>query len=252
MSARSETLIFLHMPKTGGTSLRAVLLRSLGGRASIKLMNQDEAPLLAMSPEARAALGMVEGHMLYGVHERIPGPCVYITILREPAARLRSWYRYVRRNPKHRLHGVVVAGGGSGGSGGGGGGGLSLAECIERRLTPELDNDMTRTLASVGRSGAPIGGVTRTMFDLACERLASIEFVGTTERMDAFHAHLCARMGWEAKAVGHLNRTEAGALEPDPREDEGALRVIREANAFDLALWERAGVILERRLAAGG
>lgn len=221
------------MPKTGGTSLRAVLLRSLGGRASIKLMNQDEAPLRALPPEARATLGMVEGHMLYGVHRLLPGPCVYVTVLREPAARLRSWYRYVRRNPKHRLHGVVVGGGGSGGSGGGG---LSLAECIERRLTPELDNDMTRTLASVGRSGAPVGGVTRAMFDLACERLASIEFVGTTERMDAFHAHLCERMGWEATPVGHLNRTDAGADEPDASEDE----LVRGANAFDLALWRLA------------
>lgn len=224
MSAGARTLIFLHIPRTGGTSLRALLLRSIGSRPSIKLMNQDHTPLLAMSPEERAGLGMVEGHMLYGMHEHIPGACTYITLLREPAGRLRSWHRYVLQRARHRLHGVIA------------GRGLSLAECIERRVTPELDNDMTRTLASVGRAGVPIGGVTRTMFDVACERLASIEFVGTTERMDAFHAHLCERMGWEATPVGHLNRTDAGADEPDASEDE----LVRGANAFDLALWRLA------------
>jgi len=235
MSAGARTLIFLHIPRTGGTSLRALLLRSIGSRPSIKLMNQDHTPLLAMSGEARAGLGMVEGHMLYGMHEHIPGACTYITLLREPAARLRSWHRYVLQRERHRLHGVIA------------GRGLSLAECIERRVTPELDNDMTRTLASVGRAGVPIGGVTRTMFDAACERLASIEFVGTTERMDEFHAMLCERMGWAVAPMRRLNQTAAGN-DGAGDEDPSLTRLLREINGFDLALWQRAGEILARRL----
>lgn len=245
------TLIFLHIPKTGGTSLRQSLLDSIAPRPSIKLMHQDTAPLLAMSPDARAALGMVEGHMLFGAHEHIPGPYTYLTVLREPLARLRSWHGYVRQNPRHRFHHVVA------------GGGLSLTECIERRMTPELDNDMTRTLASVGRERVPIGGMTREMFDVACERLASIEFVGTTERLPEFHAMLCDRLGRPETVLQHLNRTQRapGSDSPDtglaaslkrpladPENDESS-RIIRETNGFDYALWERAGAILEEVLA---
>lgn len=228
-----------------------MLLESIVPRPSIKLMNQDHAPLLAMTPEARAALGMIERHMLYGIHEHVPGPYTYLTLLREPLARLRSWHRYVHQNPNHRFHHVVA------------GGGLSLGECVMRRMTPGLDNDMTRTLASVGREGVPIGGVTREMFDVACERLASIEFVGTTERLVEFHAMLRARLGRPEAVLRHLNCTQAppgseapstrgAAVPPVPlvgQEDDGTSRIIRETNGFDHTLWERAGAILEEGLA---
>ncbi|MBX3316069.1 MAG: sulfotransferase family 2 domain-containing protein [Phycisphaeraceae bacterium] len=245
MPSGHGTLIFLHLPKTGGTSLRATLLASISPRPSIKLMNHDHTPLLAMKPQERALLGLVEGHMLYGVHEHIPGPYSYITLLREPVARLRSWHRYVCQTPRHRFHGVVAQGG------------LSLGDCVRRRMTPELDNDMTRTLASVGRQGTPFGTVTLQMFEVAYERLSSIQFVGTTERLGEFHAMLCDRMGWQAHPVKHLNRTttdSAGfaadipASPPGDAEGSDAAPMIREVNRFDHALWEQAAKILEHQL----
>ncbi|QYK48645.1 MAG: sulfotransferase family 2 domain-containing protein [Phycisphaeraceae bacterium] len=246
MSSGHGTLIFLHLPKTGGTSLRATLIDSISPRPSIKLMNHDHTPLLAMKREERAALGLVEGHMLYGVHEHLPGPYSYITLLREPVARLRSWHRYVLQTPRHRFHGVVAQGG------------LSLGDCVSRRMTPELDNDMTRTLASVGREGTPFGAVTRQMFEVACERLSSIQFIGTTERLGEFHAMLCDRMGWQAHPVKHLNRTtteitgvaaDIRASPSDDAEGSDAAQMIREVNRFDHALWEQAAVILDHDLA---
>lgn len=238
-------LVFLHIPKTGGLSLRETLLARTRPRPTFRILHpiDDHAKLAAMPEAGRAALGLVEGHMYYGVHEILPGPCRYVTLLREPAARLRSWYRYVRREKWHPFHGIVTGGSKSGG-------GLTLGDCVERGLTTELDNYMTRSLTSLAHAHVPFGGVTREMFEMACRNLERVEFVGTTERLDEFHAMLCLSMGWDAGAVKHLNRTAAPGSDADA-EDDGVTRTIREVNAFDLALWERAGAILERRLAAG-
>lgn len=75
-------------------------------------------------------------------------------------------------------------------------------------------------------------------------RLNSIPLVGTTERLGDFYALLSAHFGWPAAAPPHLNRTnrEAGAT------DDEAGRVL-ERNWYDLALWEHASNVLERRLA---
>ena len=45
---------------------------------------------------------MATGHVFYGVHEHIPQPTEYITVLREPIARVVSMYNHVLRRPEHR------------------------------------------------------------------------------------------------------------------------------------------------------
>jgi hypothetical protein len=254
MRSGNATLIFLHIPKTGGLSLRETLLDGVCPSPTFRIIHPiaDHESLASMPDAERESLGLVEGHMYYGVHELLPGPCRYITLLREPVMRLRSWHRYVSRERWHPFHNVIRTGGDDGRA-------LSLDDCVRRHLTTELDNYMTRALTSLAHAEVPFGAVTREMFDVACRNLDQIEFVGTTERLAEFQAMLCSRLGWEVTPVRHLNRTTvsagapggSGAAPGNPfgdEEDERTSRMIREVNRFDLALWERAEAILERNL----
>lgn len=249
----TPTLIFLHIPKTGGISLRSTLLTAVAPHPTFRILHpiNDHAMLAAMPIADRRALALVEGHMYYGVHEVLPRPATYITLLRDPLARLRSFHRYVSRERWHPFHPVIN------------GEGLSLSDCVARALTTELDNYMTRSLTSLDFANVPFGAVTPEMLALAKARLDSIQLVGLTERLDDFYSLLCKHLSWPNLRPPHLNRTSEATEFPagrrrggintpvgiDEDSDEGA---ILRLNRFDTDLVAHASRLLDNRLAALG
>jgi hypothetical protein len=230
-------LIFVHIPKTGGISLRETLLASYASDRVFRILHPiDDQNTLAGKPLAdRARLELVEGHMYYGVHELIPRPCTYITILREPVARIRSFYSYVRRNDWHHLYARIQHER------------LSLADCIRVGLTVELDNFMTRALTGLHNIHVPFGGVTEAMFHEARAHLDSCAVVGTTDRLPLMYAMLARVLGLPAATPPHLNSSTPEELGADP--DDELRAQIAEHNRFDHLLYEHARAIAERRAA---
>ena len=69
------TVIFLHVPKAAGTSLRMVLrwqYRASGAYCVDGNVLEAKARLMAMSVETRASLRAIWGHVAFGWHELIP------------------------------------------------------------------------------------------------------------------------------------------------------------------------------------
>lgn len=105
-------IIYLHIPKTGGTSVNEIFKRAFGSQFVHVPMLADGR--VALSPQETQTL--VEQHATakaMGGHPlRFPMPPVpnltyeYVTVLRDPIERLVSFYFYERRiyqaDPKHR------------------------------------------------------------------------------------------------------------------------------------------------------
>ena len=83
--------IFIHLPKTGGRTVAAALRYKYPSRTLFldslyePLERIEEIPV-----ERRRAARAVTGHLHYGVHRHMPQECDYITMLREPVARVVS------------------------------------------------------------------------------------------------------------------------------------------------------------------
>lgn len=110
MEPRDETLIFLHVPKTAGVSMSRTIIRHFAEDEIFHVRSpaHERAPVFSKDhgtvddfrqlPESqRGRYRLILGHMHFGLHEHVPRPCAYVTVLRDPVERLLSHYGQFRR-----------------------------------------------------------------------------------------------------------------------------------------------------------
>ena len=232
----NETIIFLHIGKTAGSTMRQILKRQFPCSQTMTVRarrrpREETLADFALLPEAeRLRPRLIMGHTVFGLHEHVPRPCRYVTMVRDPVRLAVSQHRYVLRTPGHRHHELAQ--------------GMSLEEYIESGLALEMDNSQTRAIA--GDIGTPYGGCTPEMLEIAKRNLAGhFAWVGVTERFDESVVLLGRTFGWRDVRYVSANVARSGA---PPTEAE--LDLVRRANQLDLELYEHACRLLDERIAA--
>jgi hypothetical protein len=245
-------LIHLHIPRNAGTTLGRMLRLKLGTWPPGRLLGHREvlglygrgdweqrlAKIEALPPRRLRRVRLFEGHFGWGVHERLPGPSMYLTMLREPVDRALSVYDH-----------LVQAGHLSPE--------VTLEEFSGRGVDPQrvwwIDNAQVRYLAGEGGRivDVPRGRCTAAMLETASARLrADNVLFGLTDRFDASMVLLRRALRWRSchpvAANAAAGRRAAGQGDP--------AIVLRLAglNELDAELHRRASALFEERLAAGG
>lgn len=249
-AGRGVPVIFLHVPKTGGTTLQEVLVRNTPAGRLHHLHNnrlrRDDAAMAAAAadlwgvhlpgdpPQRRrpARPALVGHHQIDHALYQLPGrPFVNITLLRHPVERVISHYHFLLDSPNHGGHAKVAD--------------LTLSEYVERDVTKESSNGQARRLG-LG-TGARRGDVA----DDELRRAATtnlrdrFSFFGVTERYDAFLVACSRVLGWENI---FYTRRKVGVSRRRSPVDAATIALIEERNRVDLELYEFAKQLLERRL----
>src|SRR5260370_9150290 len=183
MRHKNETLLFLHIPKTAGSTIYKVLERQFSRAATLRLESSQICQFKTLPAAQRERYRLIQGHLYFGLHRLIPRASIYITFLRRPVERVLSFYYYARSTPDHYLYSQLVTER------------LDLKTLLARELTSELCNGQTRQLAA-DEWEDPQRVVTRAALDRAQANLTHFRVVGLLEEFDASLLLLRRAFGW--------------------------------------------------------
>lgn len=223
------TWVLVHIQKTAGTSLRMALQSTMPtGEAMFvypdKFTGVTPEELNQLPLTQRSAARLVMGHMFFGTVDWSTDRLQYITILREPEARLRSQYYHHMSNATMFPIGAAV---------------LPLPLVVQHGLTDEFDNLMTRMLARAPTTSVPARGIGKEHVEQALANLRGrFRFVGLMDRLDEHYPAICRIMGVPVVPL----RVENTRRDPNPARLD-ALVDWHEAmhhNRFDVMLYRRA------------
>jgi carbon monoxide dehydrogenase subunit G len=223
-------LVFVHIRKTAGKTLRQILYRQYSRPRTRLVRNFFVAPEISLNvvkdlAAHPAELGVVHGHILFWPDIEWPDETRFLTLLRDPVERVISHYFWLRaRNSSYRK---------------------SLAEAVMGGGIH--DNLQTRVLAA---SMPPFGETTDEMLETAVKSLDRLTVVGLTERFDESLVLATRVLGWRRMLYRRENVT------PDKKATENIsdklIDLIKSHNALDLELYETAVKRFEQDVANQG
>jgi hypothetical protein len=240
-----ETLIFLHIPKTAGISVCLALVEKhargeifhIRSPVHVKapIFSEDFGPhedFVRLPRDQRARFRCVVGHMSFGLHEHIPGPVRYFTVLRDPLERFLSQVgQYNRMVKRNELAANARA--------------VSVEEFA--RLKPQQMQNPQALLLSGMDPGEFRAVPGEELLDLLQQRLRTcFRAVGTVERFGETMHVLSRTSGWTPFSPQRANvgdrRPQRGELSSE------FIQRFEAANRVDQALFQFADQLLSEAL----
>ncbi len=235
-ASNQPAVIFLHIPKTAGSTLHHIIRRQYRPRHIYHMGSQADAPdkFKKQSDAQRAQIRVLMGHFEMGIDAFLPQPSTYFTVLRDPMARAVSYFSHVRRDADHYCHELVTTNQ------------MDLETFIASGEDVMMDNGQTRMLAGV-LYNIPFGQCGEDVLAAAKRNLRDrFAFVGLTERFDESLLLMRHHFGWR-----NLYYTRRNVSPPSHKKQlpETTVTAVRQTNQLDTTLYAYAETLLDEQIA---
>jgi carbon monoxide dehydrogenase subunit G len=220
-------LVFVHIRKTAGKTLRQILYRNYTRSRTRLVRNYFVAPEISLNvikdlaTAAPSNLRAIHGHFLFWPDIEWPENTQFLTLLRDPVERVISHYYWLRARSQRfgkTLEDTVVDG------------------AIH-------DNLQTRVLSA---QMPPFGQSTDEMLEAAVRGMDRMDVVGLTERFDESLVLATRTLGWRRMLYRRENVTPD--RKPTDEISPKVIDLIKERNLLDLELYRLATERFEREI----
>ena len=216
--------IYVHIPKTGGTSYCTALMHSFDGPKRYSVMGLREQNRLKsqaikdLPPKRVEQLQVIFGHLTQQVHEHLNRPATYFTLVREPFSRLKSAYRQECRYLKRKGQPVP-----------------EIETFIREFQLQFAHYFFNRTEIETGKQA---GTTANDWMEQAMERIENqYAAVGLTEKMDASLVLFNETFGWDIYRVEDLNVSDQRMVAEQDAQTEALEQHYREQHPCDFELY---------------
>lgn len=235
----NTNVVFYHIPKTAGTTLDFIISKNMAVWGIFKQHAPDFDKNVAAFYKSGNAPKAVLGHnelndYFYQLltRERL----INITTIREPVARVISYYDFLKAQKTHPSHELAQK--------------LSLDEFVKSSKSDEVNNAQAYRLLGLLKNNEykKDKRSEQVLIDAAVNQLLNrFSFFGTTKQFDSFLLMLSKLMHWNDVYYQRQNvtkkqfKTKLEDLTPD------TIETIKEFNRIDIALYEKAEKVFEIR-----
>lgn len=216
-----DILIHLHMPKSGGTTLKNIIKNNYPPKAYFDVYQDEKQREHTLEALCKEDVLCIQGHFPFGVHKYFSTPSTYITLLRNPIQRVISEYFFIKNNPRHNLYQLVNN--------------TSLEDYQQQEQNKNLQ---TRLLS--GQIGCPL-----TDLDLEQAKVnmqAYFSVVGITEMFNESLYLMKEKFNWK-----NIQYTKQNITKKKPTIEQlpaSTIQSIKTNNHFDIKLYQFAKQLL--------
>jgi hypothetical protein len=237
MSASAQRTVFDHIPKTGGTSVAAVIAAAMGERTKLAHSTYPHHVIIAAAGPRR----FINGHIWFYAGESLAPDWYYATLLRDPIDRFLSQYHFQRQHREQVLSGTMDE--------------FVTVKAVRHDLATYLEDtngEITRSYTNVQACHfaarlceRPHELSDHQLLEAAIASLEGYDLVGVYDDIQGFSNSYCCALGQPEQALPRLNATLHRGFEDElPRELRNRLRRV---NAVDFALLDWAHRRFSRR-----
>jgi hypothetical protein len=226
----AQRTVFDHIPKTGGTSIAAVIAEAMGETARLPESTYPHHVIIGAAGPRR----FISAHIWFYAGENLVSGWYYATLLRDPVDRFLSQYHFQRQHRELVLSGAIDE--------------VVTVAAVHQDLGTYLDDtssDIRRSYTNIQACHFAARLCERPhelsesqLLEAALTSLEDYDLVGVYNEIQGFADSYCRALGRPERALPRLNLTRERSFEPEL--SPGIREKLRAANAVDFALLDWA------------